>query len=91
MKTQPWLMGKEFIWIKIMMVQSIILSNAYPCQGKGNDRTYVPLRFVAEAMGAEVEYKRVNGKNYIEIWTGKVEKPKDDVGFIEPEIEIAIN
>ena len=59
-----------------------------PAKGKGNDRTYVPLRFVAEAMGAEVEYKRVNGKNYIEIWTGKVEEPKDDVGFIEPEITV---
>jgi len=58
-----------------------------PAKGKGNDRTYVPLRFVAEAMGAEVEYKRVNGKNYIEIWTGKVDKPKD-VSFIEPEIEV---
>lgn len=58
-----------------------------PAKGKGNDRTYVPLRFVAEAMGAEVEYKRVNGKNYIEIWTGKVDKPKD-VSFIEPEIKV---
>ena len=44
---------------------------------KGSSRTYVPLRFIAEAMGAKVDYKRINGKNYIEIWTGKnvVEEP----------------
>lgn len=43
---------------------------------KGSHRTYVPLRFVSEAMGAEVKYERKNGVNYIEINTGKKpEKP----------------
>jgi hypothetical protein len=43
---------------------------------KGSHRTYVPLRFVSEAMGADVKYERKNGVNYIEINTGKKpEKP----------------
>lgn len=43
---------------------------------KGSHRTYVPLRFVSETMGADVKYERKNGVNYIEINTGKKpEKP----------------
>ncbi|WP_077368420.1 copper amine oxidase N-terminal domain-containing protein [Anaerosalibacter sp. Marseille-P3206] len=43
---------------------------------KGSHRTYVPLRFVSEAMGADVKYERKNGVNCIEINTGKKpEKP----------------
>lgn len=46
---------------------------------KGSSRTYVPLRFIAEAMGAKVDYKRINGKNYIEILTGReiIDEPED--------------
>lgn len=41
-------------------------------------RTYVPLRFITEAMGGIVEYERKNGNHYIDIITGKdVEEPKD--------------
>ena len=34
-----------------------------------NDRTYVPLRFIAEALGAEVGYDRVEGVNQVTITT----------------------
>ena len=46
---------------------------------KGTSRTYVPLRFIAEATGAEVKYERKNGINYIEILTGKeiIDEPED--------------
>jgi len=40
-------------------------------------RTYVPLRFITEAMGGIVEYERKDGNHYINIITGKdVEKPE---------------
>ena len=39
---------------------------------KGSSRTYVPLRFIAEAMGAKVDYKRINGKNYMKFGQEKM-------------------
>lgn len=42
-------------------------------------RTYVPLRFITEAMGGIVEYERKNGNHYIAITTGKeiIDEPED--------------
>ncbi|SDW92555.1 copper amine oxidase N-terminal domain-containing protein [Tepidimicrobium xylanilyticum] len=41
-------------------------------------RTYVPLRFITEAMGGKVEYEWKDGNHYIDIITGKdVEEPKE--------------
>ncbi len=45
---------------------------------KGSSRTYVPLRFISEAMGAEVKYERKDGVNYIEINTGEVEVQEEE-------------
>lgn len=50
-------------------------------------RTYVPLRFITEAMGGKVEYQWKDGNHYITITTGKdTGKPSDEVSFVEPEI-----
>jgi hypothetical protein len=49
----------------------VVDTKAMFLQAKGSHRTYVPLRFVSETMGAEVKYERKNKINYIYINTGK--------------------
>lgn len=39
------------------------------------DRTYVPLRFVSEALGGTIEYEMKNSTHIIDIFTGKETKP----------------
>ena len=39
------------------------------------DRTYVPLRFVSEALGGTIEYEMRNGVHIIDIFTGKEIEP----------------
>ena len=55
-------------------------------------RTYVPLRFITEAMGGKVEYEWKNGNHYIDIITGKdvekPEKPKEESKVITPVFKI---
>jgi len=52
-------------------------------------RTYVPLRFITEAMGGKVEYQWKDGNHYITITTGKdTGKPSDEVSFVEPKITV---
>ncbi len=46
-------------------------------------RTYVPVRFVSEALDAKIEYEMKNGIHYVNINTGK---GNDTVSFKEPEI-----
>lgn len=59
--------------------------------GEINSRTYVPLRFISEAFGAEVEYDRTTTKDvvthHISITTKKV--PPVSKNFIEPEIRLS--
>lgn len=43
---------------------------------KGSSRTYVPLRFVSEAMGAEIKYENKNSVHHIEIIITKNKDPK---------------
>ncbi len=51
-----------------------------------DNRTYVPLRFIGENMGAKVEYKVVDGKQYVLITLPggeTVDIPSTDVGKLE--------
>lgn len=50
------------------------------------ERTYVPIRFIAEAFGAEVDYRREGSVHLITINTGK--DPVES-GFVEPQFELA--
>ena len=53
---------------------------------KGSSRTYVPLRFVSQAMGAEVKYEQKNGVHCIEINTGR--ELKDETIKSEENLEV---
>lgn len=53
-----------------------------------NSRTYVPIRFVSEALGAKVDYKREGKVHHIYITTGEnIEKLKGDNSYIGPTID----
>lgn len=43
---------------------------------KSSNRTYVPLRFIAENTEARVDYKQINGIHYIDIYTKDFKMPK---------------
>lgn len=56
---------------------------------KGSSRTYVPLRFISESLGAEIKYNQKNGIHYIDIITKEVEEEIiQDVEFVEPEFKV---
>lgn len=50
------------------------------------DRTYVPLRFVSETLGATIEYKRGVNVNIIDIKTPNPDTTPEELPFPEPEI-----
>ena len=54
------------------------------------DRTYVPLRFITEALGGEIKYELKNGVHYIDIITGKEQGIviEDNKDWIEPILKI---
>lgn len=53
-----------------------------------NSRTYVPIRFISEALGAKVEYERVGELNKVYITTGgNVVKPTGDNSYIGTTID----
>jgi len=57
----------------------VVDTKAMFLQVKGSHRTYVPLRFVSETMGAEVKYERKNEINCIYINTGKEKEEKEEI------------
>lgn len=50
------------------------------------DRTYVPLRFVSETLGATIEYQRGVNVNIIDIKTPNPDTTPEELPFPEPEI-----